>query len=414
MKVTVWAIGVSVALGACVACGGEGDWPQWRGPRRDGVAPGATLPETLPATLKLVWKKEVGEGYSGPVVAGDKVVVHCRQGEKEAVQCLNASDGSLSWKHSYSAPYTPASVAAKHGKGPFATPTVAGGRVFAFGISGTLSAHELEGGKKLWRHDFEGQFKKAYPSWGASCSPLIEGNLCVLGIGAKDQGGLTAFDVETGKVVWQQSADGAAYSSPVAADLAGQRQVLALMEHHLLAVEPREGKLLWKVLLVVQYEQNIFMPIVHRDLVMVGGWRQAIRGYRIVAKDGALTATEAWRNEREAFFMSTPVLVGGHLYGLADRGRGTLVCLNADDGQTKWSGAAGLGEYASIVAAGDKLLVLTTNGTLLLVAASPAEYKELGKASLGQGAYWAHLALAGGRVYARDKTNAACFELKGE
>ncbi len=400
-------------IGATVVAA-EGDWPQWRGPSRDGVAAGATLPDTLPASLKLVWKTEAGAGYSGPAIAGGKVVVFSRQGENEVVQCLSAADGKQVWNQSYPAPYTPASVAARHGKGPFATPTVAGGRVFSLGISGILTAWDVQSGKRLWQNDFKGQFRRTYPSWGASCSPLAEGNLCIVAVGAKEEGGLAAFDVEGGKVVWQQTADGAAYSSPIAADVAGRRQIIALMEHNLLAVEPKEGKVLWKAPLVVQYEQNIFTPIVQKDLVIVSGWRQPIRAYRVAAKDGELTAAEAWRNDGEAFFMSTPVLVGGHLYGLADRGRGTLVCVNAEDGQTKWSGAAGLGEYASIVAAGDKLLVLTTNGTLLLVAASPAEYKELGKASLGQGATWAHVALAGGRIYVRDKANVACYELRAE
>jgi len=407
-------VGVACTGLLLVGMAAEGDWPQWRGPNRDGVAPGATLPDTLPSSLKLVWKAEVGAGYSGPGIVGGKAAIFARQGENEAVVCLNATDGKEVWKESYPAPYTPASVAAKHGKGPFATPTVAGGKAFTFGIGGILSAWDLASGKRLWQHDFKGQFKRTYPSWGASCSPLVEGGLCVVGVGAKDEGGLTAFDVETGKVIWQQTADGAAYSSPVAADLGGQRQVIALMEHYLLAVEPKEGKLLWKVPFEVQYEQNSFTPIVHKDLVIIAGWGQPIRACRVAQEGGKFAATEAWRNAREAFYMNTPVLVGGHLYGLADRGRGTLVCLSADDGQTKWAGSAGLGEYASIVAAGDKLLVLTTNGTLLLVAASPTGYKELGKASLGQGAYWAHLALVGSRVYVRDKSSVACYELRAE
>lgn len=403
-----------VVLAACTGFGAEGDWPQWRGPGRDGVAPGATLPNVLPSSLKKVWEAEVGAGYSGPALSGGKVVIFSRQGENEVVRCLNAADGKELWKDEYGAPYTPASVAARHGKGPFATPTLADGKVLTFGVSGILSCLDLESGKLQWRHDFRKEFKPTYPTWGASCSPLVEGSLAILGVGAKEQGGLTAFDVASGKVAWQQTTDGAAYSSPVAADIAGQRQIVALMEHHLLAVEPKGGKVLWKVPLVVQYEQNIFTPIVHKDLVIVAGWGQPIRAYRIAAKDGALTATEAWKNDREAFFMNTPVLTGGHLYGLADRGRGTLVCLSAEDGRTKWSGAGNLGEYASIVAVGDRLLVLTTKGELLLVAAASNGFKELGRVSVTNRPVWAHLALVGGRICVKDNSHAACFELKAE
>ncbi|HUT32742.1 MAG TPA: PQQ-binding-like beta-propeller repeat protein [Planctomycetota bacterium] len=405
---------VATVLVSCVASAAEADWPQWRGPGRDGIALGATLPGTLPASLKQVWEVEVGAGYPGPVIAGDSVVIFSRQGDNEAIRCLNAADGKERWKDEYPAPYKPESVAKPHGKGPFATPTIAGGKVFAIGISGVLSAYDLASGKKLWRHDFKGQFKKTYPSWGASCSPLVEGSLCILGVGAKDQGGLAAFDVQSGKVVWQQTADGAAYSSPVAADIAGQRQIIALMEHHLLAVEPKEGKVLWKVPLVVQYEQNIFTPIVHKDLVIVAGWGQPIRAYRIAMTDGALAAVEAWKSDREAFFMSTPVLTGGHLYGLADRGRGTLVCIKAEDGITAWSSPGGQGQYASLVAAGDKVLALTTKGELSLFAADASGFKELGRVVATKRTTWAHLALVGNGLYVKDNSHAACFDLKGE
>lgn len=414
MKAALCTAAAAVILAAPSVWGAEAHWPQWRGPNRDGVSPDGMLPDKLPAALKPLWRVEVGAGHSGPVLAGGKAIIFSRQGDNEVVRCLSAADGKELWKDAYPAPYTPASVAASHGKGPFATPSIAGDKVFTFGISGILSAYDLSSGKRLWQHDFKDKFRKTFPSWGASCSPLVEDSLVILGVGAKDEGGLTAFQAATGKVAWQQGADGAAYSSPVAADIAGQRQIIALMEHHLLAVEPKEGKVLWKVPFVVQYEQNIFTPIVHKDTVIIAGWGQPIRAYRIARKNGELTATEAWRNEREAFFMNTPVLTGGHLYGLADRGRGTLVCLSADDGQTKWASEGGLGQYASIVSSGDKLLLLTPSGGLLLVAANSAGYRELGKVSLGGGEYWAHLALAGNRIFVRDKTSVACYDLRGE
>lgn len=390
---------------------GEAEWPEWRGPGRGGVAAGASLPAKLPSNLELLWRKEVGEGYSGPVVSRGKLVVFSREGEEEVVRCLGASDGGELWKDSYPAPYKPASVAARHGRGPFATPAVERGRVFTFGIGGILSAYDLESGRKLWRHDFRDRFRRTHPSWGASNSPLVEGSLVVLGIGAKEEGGLAAFDVETGKLVWLAEADGAAYSSPIAAELAGRRQIVALMEHGVLAVEPEGGKLLWRIPFEVQYEQDVFTPIVRGDAVVLGGWQQPLRAYRVSRKEGGFAVEELWRNEREAFYMSTPVLVGDHLYGFADRGGGTLVCVSAEDGRTKWSSDGKLGEYASIASAGDRILVLTAKGALILLARNPEKCEELGRASLGEGAWWAHLALAGGRIYARSKTVLMAFRL---
>ncbi|MGQ9592471.1 MAG: PQQ-binding-like beta-propeller repeat protein [Planctomycetota bacterium] len=409
----------SVCLG--IACAGllarpglsaeEAEWPEWRGPGRGGTAAGASLPAGLRPNLELVWRKEVGEGYSGPVVSGGKLVVFSREGEEEVVRGLDAADGRELWKDSYAAPYKPASVAARHGKGPFATPTIARGKVFTVGTSGILSAYDLESGKRLWRHDFRDQFRRTHPSWGASNSPLVEGSLVVVGIGAKEEGGLAAFDAETGKLVWLADADGSAYSSPIAADLAGRRQIVALMEHGLLAVEPEGGKLLWKVPFEVQYEQNIFTPIARGDSVILGGWQQPLRAYRVFRKDGGFAVEELWKSEREAFFMNTPVLAGDHLYGLADRGGGTLVCVSAEDGRTRWSSEGKLGEYASIASAGERILVLTAKGALILLARNPERREELGRASLGEGAWWAHLALAGGRIYARSKTALTAFRL---
>ncbi len=399
-------------LGSDVRAGDE--WPQWRGPARTGIAAGTSLPRELPSKLEALWRSEVGEGYSGPVISGGKLIAFSRQGEDEVIQCFDARDGRRLWKDSYPAPYKPASVAARHGKGPFATPAVVGGRVFTVGISGIVSAVELETGKVLWRHDFKDRFRRTYPSWGASNSPLVEGDLVILGIGAKEEGGLAAFQASTGKLLWLYDADGSAYSSPVAADLAGRRQIVALLEHHLLGVDPKTGSALWKVPFEVQYEQNICTPIVWEDMVIIAGWGQPIRAYGIAEKEGKLVASEVWRSEREAFYMNTPVLVGGHLYGLADRGGGTLVCVSASDGRTKWSSEGKLGEYASIVSAAGRLLILTAKGELLLAAQNPEAYEGLGRISLGEGAYWAHLALAHGRLYVRGKTELVCFSLPAD
>ena len=401
---------------AGLLCAGSGllaaDWPQWRGPTRDGVATGVTLPKPWPTTLKRLWQAEVGLGHSSPVVAGDKVVQHTRQGHEEVVQCLDAASGKVLWRHAYPAgPFTPQNVARRHGKGPFATPTIADGKVYALGVSGILTCCDIQAGKLLWRETFEGTFEKAFPMWGAANSPLIEGTLCILGVGTDSHGALAAFDKETGKEVWKLADDGPGYASPQIATLAGRRQIVTLSHGRVVGVGPAKGSLLWQVPYKVRYAMNIITPVIHNDVVVYSGYQDPTVALRVVEEGGKLSASRLWANDREAMFMSSPVRCGDHIYGLASRGKGTLVCLALADGRTAWSSPKGMGEYVSIVRVDDKLLALTTKGDLLLVAADPSAHKELGRSHVTDRPVWAHLAVAGDRIWVKDKTHLAGFAL---
>ena len=400
--------GSALALAALLAGASAlaADWPQWRGPSRDGVATGVVLPGRLADGLKQLWQAEVGEGHASPVVADRKVVVLSRQTDNEAVTCLNAADGKVVWTDSYEAPYKPQSVAKAHGKGPFATPTIAGGKVVAFGVTGVLTCYDLASGKKLWRKDFAGEFEKPHPAWGVACSPVIEGNLCIAAVGTKSDGGLAAFQMADGSRVWKQFDDGAAYSSPVVAMFGDKPQLVVLLHSHVVGVAPLSGKLLWKKPFVVQYEQNIITPLPCDGLVVISGWRQPTTAYRVAA-----AAEVAWTNDGDSMFMSSPVARGKHLYALSDREKGSLVCLSLDDGKAVWSSPGGLGPYASLVLAGDKLLVLTVGGELLMAAADPAGYKELGRVRVTDRPVWSHLAIAEGRLYVKDNARLTCVEM---
>lgn len=408
------AVGKGIALLAMLASLGTllvrtsaaGDWPQWRGPARDGVAPGVALPGKLPAQLQKLWEVEVGEGHSGHVVAGDKVVVLSRQGNDEVVQCLNLADGKTLWRDSYPAPYEPRGAARSHGKGPFSTPTIADGKVYAFGIRGVLTCYDLASGKVLWRKDYTKQLKSPYPMWGAANSPLVTGKMCILSVGSKGESAFVAFEKDTGNEIWKQQIDGAAYSSPVVAKLAGKERVVLLLEHNLVGVELATGKLLWKVPFVVRYQMNIITPVVEQDMVIVSGSRQPAIGVK-VSTEGAKVV---WKNEAESMFMSSPVLKDGYLYGLSDKGRGTLVCLDAATGKTKWSSPGGQGRYASLAFAGDKLLVLTTRGELVLVKASPDAYTELSRCRVTSRPVWSHIALTERNILVKDNSHLLCFK----
>lgn len=236
------------------------DWPQWRGPGRDGDLPSGALPASLPATLERVWKVPAGEGYSGPVIADGKVVVFCRRGEKEVVMGLDAASGKELWKDEWEAPFKPEEYSKAHGKGPFSTPAIAGGKVYLQGITGTVRCYDLASGAAAWKKDFAGQFKKPYPLWGAAASPLIEKNLCIVPIGTEDDGALAALDKDSGEIVWKLPDLEPSYSSPVAADLLGVRQVVALSRTQLVGIDPSKGKVLWrfdyKVLSIVGFVRS--------------------------------------------------------------------------------------------------------------------------------------------------------------
>ncbi len=386
------------------------DWPQWRGPNRDGVAERINLPDRLPENLQFVWKVEVGEGYSAPVAADSKVVLLVRQREKEVVLCLNGQNGQEIWRYSYAAPYTPRADARPHGKGPKATPAIAAGKVYAFGVTGILTCVDLGNGKLVWQKRFSDRFKKTYPLYGAANSPLIEADLCILGIGGHNDGALAAFNKDTGELVWEITEDGPSYASPIAVDLAGQRQVVVLMQTRLVGVAAKTGRLLWQVPFTTQYDMNIVTPVFHKGMIVYSGYHGGTTAVRLVKAGARLTPELIWHRERLSMYMSSPVIHGEYLYGLSQE-RSAIFCLALKDGETKWFSRRGLGQYASIVRAGDKLLVLTTKGRLMLVAADSSEYKELGRAHVTDKPAWAHLALAVNRIYAKDKTHLACFEL---
>ncbi len=357
MSRLVWACVTLMLLAAMAGQGhaGTGDWPQWRGPNRDGLAPGVNLPRPWPDTLAEVWSIEVGEGHASPVVAGGHVVSFRRQDAREVIQCLRAADGEALWSTAYAAPYKPRGFARKHGKGPFATPTIADGKVYTFGIRGTLSCLDLPSGKLLWRKTFTDQFEPPYPTWGAANSPLIEGHLCILGVGSTREGYLAAFHKDTGKPAWSLEAVAPGYGSPVAADLADQRQIVTLTSTQIIGATADSGKLLWKIPFKTSYEQNATTPVVRGDRVVFSGYKLGTHAYRIHNGD-AVKATRRWSNDDVSMYITSPVVVGGNVYGLAQRGKGTLVCLSLEDGEAVWAAPGRLGEYASLVAAVDRLL----------------------------------------------------------
>src|SRR5262245_54995660 len=217
------------------------DWPQWRGPFRDGFSPAKGLLDQWPAGgPKVVWRKPIKGGYSSVSIANGRAYVTDRDRYSERVICLDAADGKELWVHRYDAEYR----GMQYGAGPRATPTVHDGRIHTVGAGGVflcLDANPKDGKPNvLWEHNLLEEFEARRPTWGVACSPLVEGDLVVVQPGG-GKGSVAAFDRVTGKLAWTALDDESGYSSPVAATAAGQRQVIAVTAAHLAGLEPPDG-----------------------------------------------------------------------------------------------------------------------------------------------------------------------------
>lgn len=394
-----------LTLFVLAAPGVAADWPQWRGPNRDGVVHGVTVPEKWPKVLKEEWKASAGEGVASPVVVGDRVYLLTRQkAGEEVVLCLDLASGKENWKSAYAAPYKLGGPA--HGyEGPRSTPTVAEGRVFTFGISGILSCLDAKTGKVHWRKDFVEQYPRGTaPGWGTSASPLVDGGLCIVHVGGPDIGGLTAFDARTGDVKWCYDGDGPAYGSPILVNLAGERQVVTLTLNYFLGVSAATGKPLWKLPCREIHSENCLTPILYEDLLIFAGRKEPPRAIRLEKGTAGIAPKEVWKGDGPTLYMSTPVLAGDFLFGLSDREFGQLFCLDAKSGKTLWKSAGRMECSASILNAGSAWLVLTTRSQLLVVKPGGKEFQTIAEYRVSDSRTEAHPVLLGDRILIKDKT----------
>ena len=392
---------------ALAAAGVAADWPQWRGPARDGLIAGLAPRTSWPESLKPAWKLTVGVGHSSPVVVGDRVFQFSRIGDDEIVQALDLASGKSVWRQSYAAPYTMNMAAMSHGKGPKSTPLVDGGRIFTLGISGILSAFDAATGRVLWRKEFGAQFKETSPLFGAATSPVIDQGRLIVYVGGNGNGALTAFNPATGAVLWAFKGDGPAYASAIAAELAGVRQVVTLSDSNLVGVSADKGELLWKLPFTTEYVQNAVSPVVRGDLVIYTGLEHSVKAVRIVRSGAAFAAQPVWENAEVASYMSSPVVAGDRVYGLSHKKKGQFYCLDALTGKTIWLSEGRQGDNAALLAGGGALFLLTTESELLVANAAGASFSVLKRYSVAASPTWAHPVVLGEGVLVKDAESLA-------
>jgi outer membrane protein assembly factor BamB len=393
------------------------DWPQWRGPARNGhAAPGSPAPATLPKELKPAWKINVGGGFSSPVVVGNKLVYLDENGSREIAHCLNTTDGSELWEMDYADRFQD-----EWGAGPRSTPIIDGDRLYVQACNGEFRCLRLEDGKTIWETSFEKNFgvkflgSKANEGTatrrGNNGSGVIDGERLILPVGGTQGASLVCFNKLTGNVLWKTGDDEAAYSSFVIATLAGVKQVVAFTADALLGADLVAGKILWRVPLKTNAKRHAASPVTFGDYVVVNSHTIGLLCFRISTEGDGLEATPTWANADLKINLATPVLVDGYLY--CQGANKDYVCVNAATGELKWSQTGfGLGkkDYSSTIAIGKKLIVLTEDGQLLLLEAKPEKYTELGRLQVC-GNTWSHPVYIGGKLFVRDGRQLLCLDL---
>jgi outer membrane protein assembly factor BamB len=386
------------------------DWPQFLGPNRDSTSPEKGLLTTWPKDgPPVVWQHDVGEGFSSPVVSGGRVIVFHRLGGEEVVECLDAADGKPRWKHAYACHYKDPFG---KGNGPRSTPVVSGDKVYTVGAGGMLTCLTRDEGKQIWKVDLAREYRMRDSFFGVGTTPLVEGDLLVLNVGAAGAG-IVAFGKNTGKEVWKATDDEASYASPVAATIDGVRHLLFFTRVGLVSLDPAKGEVRFRKRWRSRMDAsvNAATPLVIGDQVLITASYNTGAAMLKVKKDGV---EEAWANDRTLSSQyNTPVHHDGCVYGIdgrADVGEAELRCVDVKTGKIHWSQER-FG-CSSIILANGNLIILTEGGDLVLAEASPERYQEKARASLLTGPCRAHPALAEGRLYARDTRKLVCWNVK--
>ena len=405
------SLGDDSAASSVVARSAE-TWTGWLGPDRNGWVADFKPPPAWPESLNKVWSMEVGTGYGSPLIVGDRIFQHARQGAEEVVWCLDRTAGKVLWRKGFPAPFKAAGGGEYHGNGPKSCPVYAAGRLFTMSINGTLSAWDAASGKRLWQRNYDADFGKSHPNWGASTSPIVDGNHVIVHFGTDEAGVLVALDAATGQEIWKHGKDGPSYSSPLLAEIDGVRQVIEWNHRALVGVERQTGRFLWEFPFPhVGSDQNMPTPTIHNGRILLGGENRGIHGIRPERKDGKWTVTDEWHQKKVALDMSSAVINDGLLYGFSHYDSGRLFCLNPKTGEVLWTGPPRTGQNVMFLSAPGLIAALISNGELRILSASPQTYQQVASYRVAEDHTWAPPVLLRDRVLIKDHRHLTMWSL---
>jgi outer membrane protein assembly factor BamB len=391
MKKTVVVLGT-------LACAWAVDWPQWRGPNRDGITSETGLMKSWPAGgPQLAWKATgLGEGYASFSVARGRLYTMGQHGNKTLVYALDAATGKKTWEAEAGG-----SFRERRGHGPRATPTVDGDRIYAQAADGGLVCLDAASGKRIWGYNVVNKFGAQVINWGISESPLVDGERLIVNPGGPGAS-IVALNKKTGELIWKSQSDEAGYSSAIVFDAGPTRHIVAFTGEGAVGLNATNGELLWRYDKISNRTANIATPIHRAGYVFLSSdYGTGCALLKLTPSGGGVKASEVYFNREMKNHYSSSVLVGDHLYGYSSA---ILTAMKFMTGEVLWRDRS-VGKGSVIYAEGN-LYCQGENGTLALVEATPEAYREKSRFSITRASefpLWTLPVIANGRLYVRDQ-----------
>ncbi len=433
-------LGIAITILAGLPCAAD-DWPQWRGPDRDGVWRESGIIDKFESDqIEISWRMPISSGYSGPTVADGRVFVTDRVAEPkqiERVHCFDYKDGRSLWSHEYPAPY----VGIGYVAGPRACVTVDDNRAYALGSMGHMHCFDAGTGHVLWKKDLNTEYEiykkdratNRMPVWGVAAAPLIYDDLVIVHFGGRDGACVVAFDKKSGDEEWRALRDRASYSAPILIKQAGQDVVVCWTGDSVAGLDPETGKVYWRHPFAPRNMPiGIATPLIDHNRIFVTSFYDG--SLMLGLGESELTAEKIWykngRDEQntEALqsIISTPMFLDNHIYGVDSYGE--LRCLDAKTGERLWEDltATPKSRWSTIhfVRHGDNVWMFNERGELIISKLSPSGFQEISRAKLIEptrdqlrrrgGVCWSHPAFAEQCVFARNDKEIVCASLEAD
>ena len=383
-------------------------WTDFRGPARDGRYTQGRIRTDWPANgLTPLWRQPIGGGYASFTVAEGRAFTIEQRRDQEVVTAYDVETGRELWNHAWDSNFQER----MGGPGPRATPTWHDGRVYALGATGFLWSLSATTGDIIWKRNILEDSQGINLEWAMASSPLVIDNRVIVQPGGPDGWSVVAYDLETSEVVWHTLDDVQSYTSPMSVTLAGQSQVLIVTASRVAGLGADDGRLLWEHPWSPSTVPNIAQPVLVADnqLFLSASYGHGATLIELVSQDSGIVVETVWRNNRMKNRFSSSVLHNGYIYGLDES---ILACIDASTGELQWKG--GRYGYGQLLLAGDHLVVLTEDGELVLVYATPDGHDEVARTTAIDGKTWNVPALADGRLFVRNAREMAAFDLRSQ